>query len=596
MYFMMSQEAPSPDTMRAISDLLKQLYDIYTSEFSEILPNELLQLSHSTSVILKVLMLHYQNPSKFANVQTEFTHDLNRAWGDFNNRILTLREHQTLFKSFKDDKSFYNPAWKENPYFELLRRQYYIIRKYTLRFLYSLDGVEHKTRQQMHFYITNFLNYLSPANYVWQNPEVIKATMESGGANLLNGLKNYLEDIVLNKGQLNIRMTDLKAYKVGVNLAITPGKVIYQNDLIQLIQYAPTTSKVYKTPILITPPWINKYYILDLSPENSMVKWLVAQGYTVFIISWVNGGQELANKEFGDYMHEGPLQALDVVTKVANVDSVHMVGYCIGGTLLACALAYMQAKNDQRAKSATFLMSLLNFSNLGEIGVFVDEPQINALEKVMQKHGYLNGRLLDFAFNTLRPNELIWPYFIHNYLLGKPSKPFDILYWNADSSNLPYKMYIYYLRNMCLENKLRHPGGITLNKEPIDLGKITTPAFFLSSETDHVTLWKSIYSGLHLLNSPIEFVLSESGHVAAVVNPPTKNKYGFKINNKYKTAKSLPKKASEWLLDADKHSGSWWTHWATWLQQHNAEQVAARKISDANILEDAPGTYVLKRI
>lgn len=585
------------ETLQEIARLLRQLFDIYSTEFPELLPNELLQLSHIFNIFYNVHTESTHSPEKLLAIQRDCAKDLIKMFNNFQLRVSTYKEHEDLFKSFKFDKRFSNQIWYDNPYFELLKRLYYLVRKYSLRMIYALEEIDHKTRQQMHFYVINFLNLFAPTNYIWSNPEVIEATIESGGNNLLNGYKNYLEDLVLNHGKLNVRMTDVKDFKVGKNLAITKGKVIYQNDLIQLIQYEPTTANVYKIPILFTPPWINKYYVLDLSEKNSLVKWLVEQGFTVFMISWVNPDEKLANKSFADYMLEGPLQALDIIIKETKCEQVNMVGYCIGGTLLACALAYLEAKDDNRVKSATFFMSLVNFSNPGEIGVFLDKQQLDALEDVMQKKGYLNGRLLEMTFNQLRPNELIWPYFIQHYLLGKPSKPFDLLYWNSDSSNQPYNMYNFYLRNMYLHNNLRKPGGIVLNDVPIDLGKIKTPTFFLASETDHITLWKSIYSGIHLFNGPTEFVLSESGHVRAVVNPPDEEKkYGFKTNAKFNTAKEFNVKTVEWLEDAEHHEGSWWPYWVEWLKKQDHSQVIARQINPENVIEDAPGSYVKKRI
>lgn len=583
--------------IKEILNLARHLFDIYRTELPELLPNELLQLSQIYNLLSTLLLESSHDHIKLLAIQRDCTLDLVKMFNDFSLRISTFKEHENLFKSFKFDKRFSNNIWYDNPYFELLKRLYYLVRKYSLRLLYSLDNIDRKTRQQLHFYIINFLNFFAPTNYLWTNPEVIESIIASGGTNLLNGLKNYLEDLVNNNGKLNIRMTDLNAYKVGENLAITPGKVIYQNDLIQLIQYAPTTANVYKTPILFTPPWINKYYVLDLSPKNSLVKWLVAQGFTVFMISWVNPNEKLANKTFDDYMLEGPLSALDVIVKETKVDSVHMVGYCIGGTLLASTLAYMAAKEDKRAKTATFFMSLVNFSNPGEIGVFLDEPQVDALEQVMQHKGYLNGRLLEITFNMLRPNDLIWPYFIHNYLLGKPSKPFDVLYWNSDSSNQPYKMYNFYLRNMYLKNKLKIPGGISLNGVPIDLKKITTPAFFIASETDHITLWRSVFSGIHLFGGKCEFILSDSGHVRAVVNPPEKNnKYGFKVNTEFNNATDFKTKPSNWVKNATRREDSWWPYWVEWILKHDNTKVPARSINPNIVIEDAPGSYVLKRI
>lgn len=590
---MTGQEA---EALRRIYELYSQLFDIYKKEIPELLPNDLLQLSNIFILFNKVAIAGSQNPLKLISLQGDLTKDFIKMFNDFHIRVSTFRQHKDLFQSFKFDNRFANNIWYDNPYYELLKRLYYLVKKYSLRWLYSIDGIDNKTRQQLHFYIINFLNIFAPTNYILTNPEVMQACIETGGCNLLLGLQNYLEDLVLNSGKLNVRMTDTKAFTVGVNLANTPGKVIFQNKLIQLIQYTAATDHVYKTPILFVPPFINKYYILDLSQKNSLVKWLVDQGFTVFMISWINPNAELANTSFDDYMLDGPIQALNIITQTLKCDTVHFVGYCIGGTLLACALAYLMNINDTRVESATFLMTLLNFKSPGEIGVFLDDYQLSALEKVMKSRGFLNGRLLDLTFNTLRPNELIWPYFINSYLLGKPAKPFDLLYWNADSTNLPYKMYDFYLRTMYLHNKLRIPGAVTLADQPIDLGKINVPTFFLGAEKDHITLWRSIFSGLRLLGGPVEFVLSESGHVRAVANPPHQCKYGFKINQKYKTAEQFNDKANNWLQDATTSNESWWTYWLQWLKSINNEQVNARTINPEIIIEDAPGSYVKRKI
>lgn len=594
-------ESDPKSTANDIARLITQLFGLYKNEFKyPEFPVELMQFAHMTEIFTKILEDIKNEPLKNLKIQEEFL----KKWTSL--QVVTLNKLLGLKSSHLDehykvpagDKRFSDPLWKESVYFEFLKRSYYLISKYTLLWFNSISTLDLKTRQQLHLYVKNFLNLVAPTNYLMTNPELIQAIMETKGENLLNGLKNYLEDLVLNNGHLNIRMTDLLAYTVGENLATTPGKVIYQNDLMQLIQYNPTTSEVYTIPILFIPPWINKYYILDLSPENSLVKWLLDQGFTVYMISWVNPGPELAHKQFEDYMLEGPLQALDIITKTAKCSSVHMVGYCIGGTLLACTLAYMKKTKDNRAASATYFMTLLNFSNPGELGVFIDKLQLDNLEKLMEQVGYLDGRLLNMTFNLLRPNDLIWPYVIHNYLLGKPSKPFDILYWNSDPTNLPYKMYLYYLRQFYLKNHLKNPGEIKLKGIPISLEEITTPSFFLASETDHITLWRAVYSGTRLQSGPVQFVLSDSGHVRAVVNPPSTSKYSFKTNEDFNSKETLPKQPKEWLATATTHSGSWWPYWLNWLTDINAEKVPARhpEQNGLPILEDAPGSYVLKKI
>ncbi len=582
-----------------ITELFNKLIEIYKGDYLYEFPPNILQYSHFYELYSKIILDFNENPLKTFKLQEAFLQDCCSLYFSTLNKLMgSHSEEDSVFESPSGDKRFANSEWKECLYFDTLKRIYYLVAKHSLRWLNSITTLDRKSRQQLHFYLKNFLNQNAPSNLFLTNPEVIQKTIETGGENFLIGLKNYLEDLVLNNGRPNVRMTDIKAFAVGKNLAITPGKVIFQNDIMQLIQYLPSTESVYKIPILFVPPWINKYYVLDLSPENSLVKWLVDQGFTVYMISWVNPGPELENKGFSDYMMEGPIAALKVITDTANCSSVHTVGYCIGGTLLSCALAYLATQGDTRVASSTFFMTLLNFSNPGELGVFIDENQINAIDKIMEKKGYFDGRILDMAFNVLRPNDLIWPYFINHYLLGNPAKPFELLYWNADPSNLPRRMNSFYLRSLYLHDSLKVPGKIKLKGVPIHLEAIKTPAFFLASETDHITLWRTVYSGTRLLGGPVQFVLAASGHVMGVINPPSKNKYSYRTSKKFGISKKLPTRSKEWLNSTKEHKGSWWPHWKDWLLNINAEQVSARDPvkQGIRILEDAPGSYVLKRL
>lgn len=611
----LERQNKDPQTIaKEIFDISQSLINIYKTEPLYQYPIDFLQFSHFCEIYYKMLADLAHDPLKSIKLQEDFFREftglyfssMNHFWSTFNKNDNTNTKNNakandninseisTHLTIPKDDKRFANPLWDENPYFNLLKQSYYLMTDHSLRWLNSFSSIDRKTRLQLHFYVKNFLDYLCPANFISANPEVMQKILETGSENLLNGFKNFLQDLVQNKGRLNISKTNLKNFKVGENLAITAGKIIYQNDLMQLIQYLPTTAEVAQTPILFIPPWINKYYVLDLSPENSMVRWLVDQGFTVYMISWVNPNSRLSGKEFSDYMLEGPIQALDVITETAQCPSVHMVGYCIGGTLLGCTLAYMAKTGDKRAKSSTYFMSLLDFSNPGELGVFIDKPQLDVLDKIMSEKGYLDGRLLDTTFNMLRPNDLVWPYFINHYLLGKPLKPFDLLYWNADSTNLPYRMYSFYLRNMYLHNRLRKPNKISLAGVPIDLSEITLPSFFLASKTDHITLWKSVYAGIKLVSGDVDFVLTESGHVRGVINPPQLKKYSYFVNQHYQQ-----KKPTEWLQGATEHQGSWWPYWKEWLESHDdgAKVPAKDPVKDQiPIIEDAPGSYVLKRL
>ena len=389
----------------------------------------------------------------------------------------------------------------------------------------EVDGLDEKTAKKVDFYTRQFVDAMAPSNFVMTNPEVLRKTLESGGENLVKGLENLLDDLERGKGKLQIKMTDLEAFEVGQNIAITPGKVVFQNDLIQLLQYAPTTDEVAKRPVLIIPPWINKFYILDLREKNSFISWAVGEGQTVFVISWVNPDEKLARKSFEDYMLEGPLAALDAIEKATGEKKINVIGYCLGGTLLAATLAYMAAKKIDRVASATFLTTLVDFAEPGELGVFIDEEQLEALEERMEEKGYLEGSAMATTFNMLRANDLIWSFVVNNYLLGKEPFPFDLLYWNSDSTRMPAAMHSFYLRKMYQENLLVKPGGIALKGTPIDLPKIKVPAFILSTKEDHIAPWKSTYAATQLYQGPVDFVLAASGHIAGVVNPPASGKY-----------------------------------------------------------------------
>ncbi len=594
--------------IQEIAELLHQLFALYQNDPPNEMPVDYLQFSHFFEIELKLAQDFEQNPMKIIKQQKAFFQKQSELILNTMRQLSCIAEHaEPLANSSKDeagfapekDMRFKSEYWNLHPGFQYLKHCYYLTTEHTLNWLRSLETLDPKTSKQLHFYVKNFLDFLSPSNFLHLNPEVLQNLLQSGGESLLQGYRNFLKDLILNKGRVNITKTDFKAFQVGKNLAVTPGRIIYQNDMMQLIQYLPATQEVYRTPILFIPPWINKYYVLDLSPENSMVKWLVNQGFTVYMISWVNPGPELAHKHFEDYMLEGPLAALSVICRSAKVKAAHMVGYCIGGTLLASTLAYMQKKRDNRAASASFFMTLLDFTDPGELGVFIDEKQLASLDKAVDSKGYLDGKILDSTFNLLRPNDLIWPYFINNYLQGKSPRPFDLLYWNGDSSNLPKEMYKFYMRKMYLQNQLKIRGGITLCDVPIDLRSVTVPSFFLASESDHITLWKSVYASTQLLGGIERFVLSESGHVRGVINPPSKTKYNYFVNENCGEGTAFPKNPDEWLAGAESRKGSWWPYFAEWLAI-DAEKVPAEERNPEScglpILEDAPGSYVMRRI
>jgi polyhydroxyalkanoate synthase len=401
-----------------------------------------------------------------------------------------------------------------------------------------------------------------------------------------------VRDLERGKGRLSISMTDYDAFQVGENIAVTPGKVIFQNRMMQLIQYTPTTEKVFRRPLLIMPPWINKFYIMDLKPQNSLVRWLVAEGHTVFMVSWVNPDESYKDVDFEDYMTEGPLAALDAIEQATGERDVNAIGYCIGGTLLASTLAYMAVKNDTRIKSATFFTAMTEFSEIGEMSVFIDEEQLELLKTHMAEKGYLEAHHMEQVFNMMRERDLIWSFVVNNYLLGRDPMAFDLLYWNSDATRMPAKMHQFYLRNMYLENRLAQPGGIEMKGVPIDLRKIKIPVYQVSTREDHIAPWKATYALSQMVAGPYQFVLAGSGHIAGVINPPPSTKYGYWTNDNY------PADRDAWLAAAAHHEGSWWPNWAEWAAKLSADKVPARTPGAGKLkaIEDAPGSYVKARI
>jgi len=501
-------------------------------------------------------------------------------------------EQKPVIEPDSRDKRFKDEAWQESTVFDFLKQSYLLSARWLQHSVADVSGMDAHTTRKIDFYTRQFVDALSPSNFLMTNPEVLKATIESNGQNLVNGLENLLEDLERGKGHLQISMTDTKAFEIGKNIALTKGKVVHQNDLMQLIQYEATTKEVFKTPVLIMPAWINKFYILDLQPENSLVKWLVDQGHTVFIVSWVNPDAALSKKSFDDYMMEGPLAAMDVIEKITGEKEISIGGYCLGGTLLSITLAWLHAKKQQhRVKSATYLTTMIDFTEAGELSVFVDEEQLKMLEARMSETGYLEGSEMAMTFNMLRANDLIWSFVVHNYLLGKDPFPFDLLYWNSDSTRMPATMHSFYLRNMYQKNLLIKPGALKIGGVPIDLGTITTPSYILSTREDHIAPWKSTYAATQIYKGEMRFVLSGSGHIAGATNSPNKKKYGYSTNEK------LPKTPDAWLAGAKDHEGSWWPDWNKWQNKFGGPKVPARSVGGGKIkpIEDAPGSYVKVR-
>ena len=531
------------------------------------------------------------NPARLVAAQMGFWQDYMTLWQNTARRIMGA-ETEPVIDASSTDRRFKDDAWRENEVFDFIKQSYLLSARYVQDVVRQVDGLDAKTAQKVDFYSRQFVDAMSPSNFLLTNPEVLRKTAETGGENLLKGLNNLLSDLEQGKGRLRIRMTDMEAFKLGENIGVSPGKVVFQNDLMQLVQYTPSTEKVLKRPLLIAPPWINKFYILDLRPRNSLVRWAVAQGHTVFMISWVNPDEKLAEKGFEDYMKEGYLAALDAIEQATGEREVNAIGYCLGGTLLASTLAYMATKKDNRIRSATFFVTMMDFAEAGELSVFIDEEQLKALEGKMNKRGYLEGSEMATTFNMLRANDLIWSFVVNNYLLGNDPFPFDLLYWNADSTRMPARMHSFYLRKMYQKNLLAEPGGISLAGVPIDLRKIKTPAYFLSTREDHIAPWKSTYRGTQLLGGPKRFVLAASGHIAGVVNPPDGGKYSHWINT------DLPADPEEWFKGATEIAGSWWPDWHRWVTALAKEQVPARVPGEGKLkpIEDAPGSYVQVRL
>jgi len=539
------------------------------------------------SAFLEMTTKMMTQPHKMVEANMNLWQDYMKLWQNAASRMMG-QETDPVVEPSRDDRRFKGEAW-ENEVFDFIKQSYLLTSNWMESTVGEVEGLDSKTQKKVEFFTKQYVDALSPTNFVMTNPEVLQTTIESRGENLVNGLRNLLEDMERGGGKLAIKMTDENAFEVGKNVATTPGKVVFRNDLMELIQYTPTTDKVAKTPLLICPPWINKFYILDLREKNSFIKWAVEQGNTVFVISWVNPDRELAMKTFADYMLEGPLAAIEAIKKATGEDEVNAIGYCIGGTLLATTLAYMAAKKIKGVKSATFFTTMVDFEEAGDLGVFIDDTSLKNLEEKMNSRGYLEGSEMASTFNMMKANDLVWSFVVNNYLLGKDPFPFDLLFWNSDSTRMPAAMHSFYLRNMYLDNKLVQPGGIEINGVKLDLRKIDVPTYIISTREDHIAPWIPTYKATQLYKGPIRFVLSASGHIAGVVNPPAAGKYCYWINAE------TPADPEKWLEGAEQHEGSWWPDWDRWIKTLNGKElVDARKPGDGKlkVLCDAPGTYV----
>jgi polyhydroxyalkanoate synthase subunit PhaC len=529
------------------------------------------------------------DPAKAMEAQAALTSGFLDLWGQ------TLRRFngepaKTVAETDPRDKRFNDPEWNANPVFDFLKQAYLLTSRWADDMVERAENLDEPTRQKARFYVKQMSSALSPSNFLATNPELIRQTLEENGANLVRGMGMLAEDIEAGHGTLKIRQTDPSNFQLGVNMATTPGKVVFRNDLMELIQYAPSTETVLKRPLLIVPPWINKFYILDLNPEKSFIRWAVSQGLTVFCISWVNPDERQALKSFSDYMHEGILAALDAIKAATGEENATAIGYCVGGTLLSVTLAYMAAMKDKRIESATFFTTQVDFTNAGDLKIFADETQIAAIEEKMKAVGYLAGGSMANAFNMLRPNDLIWPYIVNNYMKGHTPFPFDLLVWNSDSTRMPAANHSFYLRHCYLQNDLTG-GRMEIDGVKLKLNKVKIPIYNLAAREDHIAPARSVYTGSGFFGGPVDFVLAGSGHIAGVVNPPNKPKY------QYWTGGPAKGEIEDWFGSAVEHAGSWWPHWLAWIETQSPKRMPARAPGDGALkpLADAPGTYVTVR-
>ncbi|EJO2018529.1 class I poly(R)-hydroxyalkanoic acid synthase [Vibrio vulnificus] len=525
-------------------------------------------------------------PQAILQLQTQWWEQQLQIWQN----VALSGNTQSIIEADKGDKRFSNEAWQSEAMYSFIKQSYLLFSKTYMDTIDAIEGLDEKTKERISFFSRQAINALSPSNFIATNPELLKLTIEKNGENLLAGMELLREDVESSADILKIRMTSNNAFRIGEDIATTAGDIVFQNDLFELIQYRPLTEQVNATPLLIVPPFINKYYILDLTAKNSMVRWLLEQGHSVFMMSWKNPGKAQANVEFGDYVTEGVVKAVTAIEEITGQEQINAAGYCIGGTVLACTVGYYAAKRmKKRIKSATFFTTLLDFSQPGEVGAYINDTIISAIELQNNAKGYMDGRSLSVTFSLLRENSLYWNYYVDNYLKGSSPVDFDLLYWNSDSTNVAAATHNFMLRELYLNNKLVQDKGVKIGGVWIDLDKIRIPSYFISTKEDHIALWQGTYRGALNMGGNKTFVLGESGHIAGIVNPPAKNKYGFWVND------NLDESADEWLSNAQHKEGSWWTHWDQWLAQFNPDEkvLPYRQGSEANpVIDISPGQYV----
>ena len=559
-------------------------------------PFDPLNLTGTFTALLKGMAA---NPTVLLEAQFQLWRDYMGLWERTTTRMLG-GSAKPIVSPASGDKRFKDKDWEENQVFDFIKQSYLLTANWMQDTVAKVNGdLDDKTAKRIAFYTKQFADAIAPTNFVLTNPEVLRTTLQSNGENLVKGLHNLLDDLERGEGQLAIRQS-ADAFKIGENIATAPGKVVFRNELIELLQFDPTTEQVYEKPLLIFPPWINKFYILDLRPENSFIRWAVGQGYTVFVASWVNPDRELAQKTFEDYMREGIFAALDAVRDATGVEKVNTIGYCIGGTLLSATLAFMAAKGDERVNSATFFAAQADFSEAGDLQVFIDDEQLESMRQQMAASGgVLEGKKMGTTFNMLRANDLIWSFVVSNYLLGKEPAPFDLLYWNSDTTRMPEATHLFYLREFYKNNALSQ-GKMSFDNVKLDLSKVKVPIYLQSAKEDHIAPFRSVYKSTRLFGGPVRFIIAGSGHIAGVINPPSAKKYQYWTNDAAgagtdgKIKGPYPATVEEWQAGTVEHPGSWWGDWDQWLSKLSGKKVPARKPGDGKlkVLGDAPGTYV----
>ena len=544
-------------------------------------------LTDTTKTLADLGQAWMSDPAKLAQAQGELYQGYMELW---NNTMRRMMGEQVVPVARPDsgDARFRDAEWSANPYFDYWKQVYLLTTRWAAQMLDETPNLDERTRHKADFLIRQVSASLSPTNFPVTNPEVLRETFATNGRNLVEGMQQLLSDVEKSGPLLKISQTDTSAFEVGRNLAVTPGKVIFQNDLFQLIQYTPTTESVYAVPMLIVPPWINKFYILDLTQQKSFIRYAVSQGFTVFVVSWVNPDERLKDKSFEDYMREGVLSATDATMRETGQPKVNVVGYCVGGTLLASTLAYLAARGHDPYASATFLTTQVDFTKAGDLKLFIDEEQLQIIADTMAEKGYLEGSRMASVFNMLRPKDLIWPYVVNNYMMGRKPLPFDLLYWNQDSTRMPAANHNFYLREFYHENNLAQ-GRLTLANTRLDVKKVTIPIFELAAREDHIAPAESVYIGAKMFGGPVEYVMAGSGHIAGVINPPDPKRTKYQ----YWTGTSNPATFAEWVKSASETPGSWWPHWVKWLTPKSGAMVPARVPGQRlGVIEDAPGSYV----